>query len=295
MDAEKVRLLGVDVGGTSVKLAMLEGVNVSWTGQSPFYVRPDTETLVDAIRRAAAGRATAVDAIGLCVPGLQDEARSKVTLSVNVPGLVGVPFVELLRRALGPQPASVKVVNDGVATAADIYQARKMNGRLVVLALGTGVGMAVLDDGVPLRVEGDSPGHIGQIDVSLPGHDVVGPDGGAGGLEGYVGAAALKRRLGDDLVAGWRTMGAEDPALLALARAIRICHAIYRPHHVVLAGGIGIRLGHLIPDLRLLISDRLTSLARPGWTLTAADHDFHAAIGAARASAPQALEERGLG
>jgi hypothetical protein len=61
------------------------------------------------------------------------------------------------------------------------------------------VGAAVLDDGKLLRVEGDSPGHIGQIDVSIPGADCIGPDGGAGGLEGYIGVPALQRSLGADL------------------------------------------------------------------------------------------------
>ncbi|MBV9490447.1 MAG: MFS transporter, partial [Verrucomicrobia bacterium] len=63
------------------------------------------------------------------------------------------------------------------------------------LALGTGVGAAVLDDGVPLRVDGDSPGHLGQIDVSLDDRAPIGPDGGAGSLEGYLGVPAIRREL----------------------------------------------------------------------------------------------------
>ena len=70
--------------------------------------------------------------------------------------------------------------------------------------------------------------------------------------------------------------------MLALARTIRICHAIYRPQHVCLAGGIGIRIGRLLPDLRTLVERDLTRLAREGWTLSVGDHDFHAAIGVAK-------------
>jgi hypothetical protein len=36
-----------------------------------------------------------------------------------------------------------------------------------------------------------------------------------------------------------------------------------------------------VPALRVKVEDRLTSLARPGWTLSAGDDDFHAARGAA--------------
>ncbi len=67
-----------------------------------------------------------------------------------------------------------------------------------------------------------------------------------------------------------------------MAKAIRICHAIYRPHHIVLAGGLGIRLGRVLPALQQLVQLDLTRIARPGWTLSTGSSDFHAACGAAR-------------
>jgi len=64
-------------------------------------------------------------------------------------------------------------------------------------------------------------------------------------------------------------------------RTIRICHAIYRPHHVRMCGGIGTRLKHLLPRIRAKVEHHLTSVARDDWTLACGDHDFHAARGAA--------------
>jgi len=154
-----------------------------------------------------------------------------------------------------------------------------------VFVIGTGVGAAVVDEAGPLFVDGESPGHFGQVDVSLEGEPVIGPDGGAGSLEGYLGAAALKKRYGPDLYKAVEQMKPGDPPIRALARAVRIGHAIYRPHHVVLAGGLGIRLGHLLPALYALVETNLTDLARPDWTLTVGDSDFHAAAGAARMAA----------
>jgi hypothetical protein len=80
-------------------------------------------------------------------------------------------------------------------------------------------------------------------------------------------------------------MKATDPPMRALARMIRIAHGVYRPRHVCLAGGIGIRIGHLLVELRNLTNDKLTRIAHPDWTLFAAKDDFHAAIGAARLAA----------
>ena len=150
--------------------------------------------------------------------------------------------------------------------------------------MGTGVGAAIVDsdDGSKfLRVDGDSPGHLGQCDVSLEGEPVIGPDGGAGSLEGYLGVPALIERYGSAENA-LRDMQPTDPPVRALARIIRIAHAIYRPQHVTLAGGIGIRMGRLLPALQEQVNADLTRIAREDWTLTAGEHDYHAAVGAAR-------------
>jgi predicted NBD/HSP70 family sugar kinase len=272
--------LGIDIGGTSVKLAQMENGQTVWTGQSPFYARPTTAQLIDAIRAAAKGRVASVDVAGLCVPGLYDRARRMITLSVNVPGLMDIVLDDLVARALGPGIKELKIINDAVATATDVIRARKLSGRVVSIALGTGVGMGVLDDGVPLFIEGASPGHIGQVDCSIEGEPVIGPDGGAGSLEGYLGVPALVKRYGsmDEFFA---RVTVNDAPIRALIRAIRICHAIYRPQHVLIVGGVGTRLSKLIPEMKRATDTNLTSVARKDWTLSAGDSDFHAALGAA--------------
>ena len=273
--------LGIDIGGSSVKVAAVEQGRTLWTGQSGRYNRPTRDEFVGAIREAIAGRELNISAVGLCVPGLLDERKETVTYSVNVPGLMGLPLEELVRDAVGAA-GRLLVANDSNAAAWDIYTSRELTGRLLVIVLGTGVGMSVMDERGPLAVDGESPGHIGQMDVSVEGYPVIGPDGGAGSVEGYVGAMALAQRYGAGDSDPVERIAPGDPAVLALARTIRICHAIYRPQHVCLAGGIGIRMGRLLPDLRARVERDLTRLAREGWTLTTGDHDFHAATGIAK-------------
>lgn len=279
--------IGIDIGGTAVKLAAAgRAGNVLWSARSPTYSRPSMDQLADAMRQAAAGRVGRADvggaAFGLCVPGLLDGSRTTVRRSVNVPGLDGVRLDQLIASAFGTPATVLTVATDAHATAYDLYSARRPQGRMFVLAIGTGVGAAVLDEGRPLSVDGDSPGHFGQIDVSLEGEPVIGPDGGAGSLEGYLSAAALAARYGPEPAAWIGSLRAGDPPLRALVRAIRIAHGLFRPHHVLLAGGIGIRLGPWCQDLRTAVSHRLTNIARPDWTLATGDSDFHAAQGAAR-------------
>ena len=272
--------LGIDIGGTAVKVAALRGGEVLWTARHVYRTAGPTD-LIASVRAALAGHDAQFTTAGLCVPGLLDERRERVVYAVNVPELNGVRLDELVASAVGRR-LPVTVVNDSVAGGYDVYATQKLGGRLLVMALGTGVGAAVLDDGVPLDVENGSPGHIGHCDVSLEGDVAIGPDGGAGSLEAYIGASALRARYGPDAMSISSRIGPNDPPVRALARAVRICHAIYRPHHVVLAGGLGIRMGHILPALRAHIERNLTGLARPGWTLGIGSSDFHAASGAAR-------------
>lgn len=276
--------IGIDIGGSSVKAAALRDGAVEWTARSGTYDRPGRAKLTNAIDEALARLSGPADAVGLCVPGLLDEARAAVTYSANVPGLVGMPLAELVRAAGARRPPGV--FSDANAAARDVYQSRQLSGRLLTLAIGTGVGASVVEEAGFLRVDGDSPGHLGQCDVAIEGEPVIGPDGGAGSLEGYLGTAALTARYGS-VDAALRAMRVTDPPMRALSRVIRIAHAVYRPHHVCLAGGIGIRMAPLLPELRAATNKHLTRIARADWTLSAGDSDFHAAIGAARLASVQ--------
>src|SRR5256885_14035345 len=178
--------LGIDIGGTSVKLAAVRGGEVLWTSRSAPYVRPSAEQLALALRAAVAGRPADADAVGLCVPGLLDADRLTVKHSVNLPGLNGLRLHDFVGSALGRIPASLAVVTDANATGIDLYASRRWTGRLFLLAIGAGVGAAVIDDGVPLSVDGGSPGHFGQVDPGVEGEGAIRPHRGGGRLGGVL-------------------------------------------------------------------------------------------------------------
>jgi predicted NBD/HSP70 family sugar kinase len=286
--------LGIDVCGSSVKLACVQSDGqVLFQAQSETYARPGRDELTEVIRRAIAGRFDGRNgAVGICVPGLRERGGHVVLKSVNLTVLDGLNLDDLIKDALGGEPAHIEVMTDAVASAFDIYATGNLAGRLCALALGTGIGAGVLDDGQPLHVDGESPGHLGQMDVSIEGEPVIGPDGGAGSLEGYLGAPAIVKRYGADMAQNLSRFTSEDPPMKALARAIRICHAMYCPHHVALLGGVGIRMQHLVPTIRAMVEKDLTRIARPGWTLVCGTDDFHAARGAARFAQRAAQQPR---
>ncbi len=280
--------LGLDIGGSSVKAALLrDGATVA-LARSAMYERPGPERIAAALREAVDALGLPPneppEAVGLCAPGVREPGSTVVLASLNLPGLVGADLRVLAARALGVAPGSLRltVTTDAHAAAIDVQRSRGITGRLLAISLGTGVGACVLDDGQPLRVTGDGPGHFGQLDVSLGDDAPRGPDGARGTLEAYIGLPALARRLGRDPDAIAASLTPDDPAVRALIRAVRIGHAIYRPDEVCLLGGVGIALRPLLPILRERIHDGLTSLARPGWRLTTVDDQHHAARGASR-------------
>ena len=281
--------LGIDVGGSSVKLAFVDhNRQTLWQTQTDSYTQPTRAQLAAVIRKAVAGRFEGGSAVGICVPGTRDIIKRTVIQSVNLPALNGLQLDELVAESIGVRPSRIEIMTDANATGIDVYLANNLQGRLCCIALGTGIGVAVIDDGArALYVDGESAGHIGQMDVSIEGHPVIGPDGGAGSLEGYLGAPAIAKRYGPDMAQNVANFGPTDPPMLALARAIRICHAMYCPHHIALTGGIGIRMTHLLPMIRQLTEKDLSRIARLGWTLTCGTDEFHAARGAAKFAATQ--------
>lgn len=282
-----MRTLGIDVGGTSVKAALLVGGRVAALARSRPYARPDRATLERALRDAVGefGPGLGLSALGMCVPGVYDPASRRITASANVPGLVGPTLEELLEGA-GVEGARPAVVTDTHAAAHDVWARDSRPGRLLAIALGTGVGACVLDDGQPLRVSGNSPGHMGQWDVSLDARAPIGPDGGRGGLEAYIGLPALRTRYGAHWVDG---LSPESDAVRALARAIRLAHAMYRPHRILLLGGVGLALRPLLGALETQVRTALTTLARPECRIAIGSSPFHAACGAARLAADAAF------
>lgn len=305
-------MLGVDIGGSAVKAAAWVGG--AWSlGASRRYTSPDRDTLIRAVGEAVAAAVEGVcgsapefssgggGAIGVCCPGLVDPVTLVVQRAVNLPAIEGLSVRAVVEAGLlsareagigghaaGNAPP-IMLTSDAHAAALDIQQAERLSGRLLAVSVGTGVGACVLDGLEPLHVSGATPGHLGHIDVWQPGDGAapVGRDGARGTLEAMCGLAAWQRAAAS---AGCTAEEAIEHAtvaslpVVALIRALRIAHAIYRPHHVRLLGGVGIRLRGAAPALRAAIADGLTSLAREGWTLGCGTDDHHAARGAARAA-----------
>src|SRR5687768_7096815 len=149
--------LGLDIGGTSVKAALLRDGVVLGQHAGKRYERPGMGILEQRIKEAVdsfrtdrtPGSRFLIDAVGLSVPGVLSEDRRQVTYSANVPGLTERELEGFALVAAGTK-ARWTATTDQVAAATD-YAARydvrgsRVGPRLLAVSIGTGAGAAVLD------------------------------------------------------------------------------------------------------------------------------------------------------
>ena len=280
--------LGIDIGGSSVKVCLLDGDDVH-NARSGSYINPSRDELIDKIKEAVGLLPIAVareSRVGLCLPGKHSADGRSIERAVNLPCLNGWAFDDLLHDSLGWIPESFKVISDVLAAGSDYIRTHESVGRAAVIAIGTGVGLCVFDDATPIGIGTGGIGHLGMIDMGQLGStDRFAHDGARNTLESYIGARAIEQRfpgvVSIDLPVKIQQLELDGPILIALVRAIRIEHAIYVPDQVVLMGGVGIALQPKHDELDAEIRDGLTTLAKSDWTLAFGDSSYHAARGAA--------------
>jgi len=183
-------VLGVDVGGTKVAVAAVDGVTVREATEDPT-VTATTEQLLDGIEavvRRMIDSTGQPEAIGVGVPSQIDYATGTVETSVNIP-LAGVPLREELGRRFG-----VPVFVDNDANCAALAEAHILGEKhLVMLTLGTGVGGGVVIDGSTFRGAHGLGAELGHMTLNPDGPPCPGTCPNRGCIEAYCSGQALER------------------------------------------------------------------------------------------------------
>jgi glucokinase len=273
---------GIDLGGTKIQAAIVDEEN-SVLGSArrptpvtggPADVAAEMETaLRDAAKAAEVEMKDgkpALAGVGVGSPGTIEAGN--VTSARNLPGWEGTfPLAATLESALG---CRVAVGNDvQVATDAEFkLGAGRLYSSLLGVSWGTGVGGGIILDGKPWTGRGGA-GEIGHVVVEIDGARCT--CGRLGCMEAYAGRAAMEihvRQLVEEkgrktdlfklmkeqnrtrLTSGvWaRALAHEDKlAIQTLDRAVRALGAgiasvinVLDVEGVIIAGGLGVRLGH---------------------------------------------------
>ena len=199
--------LGIDIGGTFIKLGLVRGRRILSQRQlptAPLAASPKKliKGLKEIIRQAVREAPDRVAGVGIGIPGLIRYPQGVVSSSVNLKGWKEVPLRQALSKHLR---MPVQIDNDvNVMTLAEwLYGAGRGTKNLVCLTLGTGVGGGLVLDGQLFRSGGGPTGEIGHLPLSAEGPRCA--CGGRGCLERYVGNRDVLRSVRRQLQTGARS------------------------------------------------------------------------------------------
>lgn len=143
--------LGIDIGGSGIKGARVDSTTGELVSERVKYPTPEgghPGDVLDVVERIMAEvGATDRDPVGVCFPAV---VRHGVTMSAaNVSAdWIGLPAERLFADSLDKE---VHFVNDADAAGyaeAKLGAARNIAGLVIVITLGTGIGSALISDGV---------------------------------------------------------------------------------------------------------------------------------------------------
>ena len=209
--------VGVDVGGTNVKIGLVDDA-----GRSLAFVSIPTQSdrgPDDAVQRMAQAidsmLATAgvdrreVSRVGLATPGSMDIAAGMLLEPHNLPGWFNYPIRDSLAKA---SQFPVTFVNDANAAAYGEYWSGRGKDfhSIILLTLGTGVGGGIIIGDLLVEGEQSAGAECGHVIIDTSPDARVCPCGHLGHLEGYASATAVLARTREAL--------AEKPATSLTAR-----------------------------------------------------------------------------
>jgi glucokinase len=266
------QVLGIDVGGTSIKLGRFSQDGTCLQVLSVPTPQPATpEAVLDATIAAIAeiDPDRLAGAIGIGTPGPTDVTGRIARIAINLSGWHDVPLADWLEAKTG---LPTIVAND--ANCAGLGEAWMGAGRwyrnLILLTLGTGVGGAIILNGALFVGHHGTAGELGLITLNPDGPECN--SGNRGSLEQYVSVQAIRRRTGlepDELgamalagdsgaLAFWQAYGRDLGA--GLASLIYVL----TPEAIVIGGGVSASADFFFPAVKAEIEQRVLLSSRTG-------------------------------
>lgn len=269
------QLIGIDLGGTAIKLGRFDRQGrllAEHQRPTPQPAMPGAVTLaiVEAVQQLDPdGLASSV---GIGLPGPMDAAGRVARVCINLPGWRQVPLADWLEPQLDRR---VTLANDGNAALVGEawHGAAQGFSDVLLLTLGTGVGGGVLLGGQLFSGHGGAAAEPGLIGVDPDGPPCN--SGNRGSLEQYCSIGGLGRLSPLDPAELCRRADAGDAEAQAVwARygrwlGIGLSSLVYvlTPELVLIGGGLSAASHHFLPAARAEIEQRVQAESRAGLQL----------------------------
>lgn len=209
--AEVLKYVGLDVGGTTMKAAVVDDTGKPLHEGVSLETHPEKgqeaglATMCETIRLAvtSAGLTLAdIAAIGVATPGLGDIKKGLIIDPPNLKPWKNVPVRDYIAKVFG-KPTAYQ--NDANAAAyGEFWVGSGRDAKSMVLfTLGTGVGGGIIIGDEVIEGEHSHGGELGHLRIEPPDRGRLCGCGARGCLEQYGSATAVTRRAREELAA-WR-------------------------------------------------------------------------------------------
>ena len=209
--AQQAKYVGLDVGGTTMKAAVVTDDGAPLSKPVVMDTHPERgqeeglETMCETIRRAVAAASLTmndVTAIGVATPGLMDIKAGLILDPPNLKPWKNVPVRKHIADAFG-KPTAYQ--NDANAAAyGEFWVGAASDAKSMVLfTLGTGVGGGIIIDDTVVEGEHSHGGELGHMRIAMPDEGRHCGCGARGCLEAYASATNIVKRAREDM-ACWR-------------------------------------------------------------------------------------------
>jgi glucokinase len=193
------KILAIDIGGTHTKLALVDAsgktddvVSIQTSGEDSG--RSFLQLIEESALELIAKSGDDVPGCGTGVAGFIDPSHSKMIFNPNIPWLEGIELKDHFSKKLH-MPVVIEIDSNAAALAEAIHGGGKNSKRLLVLAVGTGLGGGMIVDGKILRIANECLGDIGHVLVEPGGFACA--SGCRGCAEAMVSVSALERYASD--------------------------------------------------------------------------------------------------
>lgn len=210
--------LGIDFGGTSVKLGVCKGAElIEKADPIPTQEFKGAEALIPEIEKVIVTlreKHPDIAAVGAGLPGFVNWDTGAVHALTNVEGWEGVNLKTILADSTG-LPSIAENDANAMTYAEWRYGAGRDRDYLLAMTLGTGVGGGLILGGELYRGATFGAGEIGQISIDYRGR--LGGHGNVGALERYVGNGPVTDLAVEKYEAAGQPLSQEDCSPLKVA------------------------------------------------------------------------------
>ena len=208
-DAAEPFFLGIDVGGTSIKLGVVDNLGrpMSWLSvatDSEKGPADGAERIAAAAKKAARSASISLKDIsyaGLGTPGTMDIQAGMILDPHNLPGWQKSPIRDLVSEACGKPVAFVNDANAAAYGEFWVGSGQAYNS-IVLFTLGTGVGGGIIIGNTLVEGENSVGGELGHMTIDYHDNARLCGCGQRGHLEAYCSATAVVKRTQEALEGG---------------------------------------------------------------------------------------------